>query len=198
MTSVFSKKPAYKFGSRRAVPFSSRKDVDENGEPRVAPEVVPPTYEQVWSKLLGWQTRRDHSCNELEAKLRQFGAEAEHIERALARLTELGLQSDDRFADALVRTQLARGRGQRAIKQTLQQRGIGADHTALQTQTADTDWVLHAQETLQRRFGTSPPADQKAKARQVRFLQYRGFSLGQALSAINSQTSDDIDYEFDE
>lgn len=214
---VFSKKPASKPWGARA---SQRKpgaacgarDADrlENGSSASSttdspeseddePVAVPLTYAQVWNKLLGWQARRDHSQAELNTKLRQFGADGEQIERALARLTEVGLQSDDRFADSLVRSQLLRGRGQRSIKQTLQQRGIAADHPALEEQTADIDWIAKAQELLQRRFGQQLSREQKDKARQVRFLQYRGYSLGQALSAINalSHSRDDDGFSLD-
>lgn len=146
--------------------------------------VAPLTAEQLWSRVLGWQARREHSRAELEAKLRQIDADPGLIESALDRLAELGLQNDDRFAESLVRGQLQRGRGQRMIRQTLQQRGIAADHPALAEQTESVDWVEQARHLLARRFGDPLPGDAREKARQVRFLQYRGFSMGQALSAI--------------
>lgn len=145
-----------------------------------------PTADQLWSKVLGWQSRREHSRAELTGKLAALGADASQIDTVLVRLGELGLQNDDRFADMLVRSQLRRGRGQRVIRQTLQQRGIASDHPALAWQTADVDWVAQARELLVRRFGESLSGEPRDKARQVRFLQYRGYSLSQALSAIAS------------
>ena len=50
----------------------------------------------------------------------------------------------------------------------------------------DTDWTLKAQELLQRRFGANLSRDAKEKARYIRFLQYRGFSMGQAIAAMQA------------
>lgn len=148
--------------------------------------VEPLTAEQLWSKVLYWQARREHSRVELEAKLRHFDADDAIIESLLNRLSELGLQNDDRFAESLVRSQLQRGRGQRMIRQALQQRGIAADHPALAEQAETVDWVDQARQLLIRRFGEPLSREDKERARQVRFLQYRGFSLSQALDAIQS------------
>lgn len=178
MNRAFSKKPASKrtaFGRP-----ASGVMTDDEAEPVVM------TSQQVWNKALSLQGRREHSRVELTQKLKLFGASAVQIEETLVRLAEYSLQSDDRFAESLVRSQLLRGRGQRAIKQVLQQRGLDAEHPALAEQTVDTDWTLKAQELLQRRFGANLSRDAKEKARYIRFLQYRGFSMGQAIAAMQA------------
>ncbi|MES2909092.1 MAG: regulatory protein RecX [Pseudomonadota bacterium] len=187
MSRAFSKKPA----SKRAA--FGRPASGAWGDDEAEPVVI--TSQQVWNKALSLQGRREHSRVELTQKLKLFGASAVQIEEALVRLAEYSLQSDDRFAESLVRSQLLRGRGQRAIKQVLQQRGLDAEHPALAEQTVDTDWTLKAQELLQRRFGVNLSRDAKEKARYIRFLQYRGFSMGQAIAAmqagLRSEVADD-------
>ena len=173
MSRAFSKKPV----SKQAA--AGMRGDDEHG-----PVVI--TSQQVWNKALYLQGRREHSRVELTQKLRLFGASADQIEETLVRLAEYSLQSDDRFAESLVRSQLLRGRGQRAIRQALQQRGLDAEHPALAEQTVNTDWTLKAQELLQRRFGVNLSRDAKEKARYIRFLQYRGFSMGQAMAAMQA------------
>lgn len=173
MNRTFSKKPASK------QPVSGTWGDDE-----AEPVVI--TSQQVWNKALSLQGRREHSRAELTQKLRLFGASAVQIEETLVRLAEYTLQSDDRFAESLVRSQLLRGRGQRAIKQVLQQRGLDAEHPALAEQTVDTDWTQKAQELLQRRFGVNLSREAKEKARYIRFLQYRGFTMGQAIAAMQA------------
>lgn len=173
MSRAFSKKPASKRPASGA--WS-----DDEAEPVVI------TSQQVWNKALSLQGRREHSRIELTQKLKLFGASTVQIEETLARLAEYSLQSDDRFAESLVRSQLLRGRGQRAIKQVLQQRGLDAEHPALAEQTVDTDWTLRAQELLRRRFGENLSREAKEKARYIRFLQYRGFSMGQAIAAMQA------------
>jgi len=173
MNRAFSKKPASKAAAGLAW-----------GDDDTEPVVI--TSQQVWNKALSLQGRREHSRVELTQKLKVFGASADQIEETLVRLADYSLQSDDRFAESLVRSQLLRGRGQRAIKQVLQQRGLDAEHPALAEQTVDTDWTLKAQELLLRRFGVNLSREPKEKARYIRFLQYRGFSLGQAIAAMHT------------
>lgn len=119
-------------------------------------------------------------------KLVQLGVDELLIEQGLAKLRDYELQDDDRCAAGIVRSQLQRGRGRRAIVQRLQQKGLAADHPALAEQTEDLNWVEEATELLQRRFGGTITDDPKAQAKQVRFLQYRGFSLSQAIEAMKS------------
>ena len=129
MNRAFSKKPASKrtaFGRPASGVMS-----DDEAEPVVM------TSQQVWNKALSLQGRREHSRAELTQKLKLFGASVVQIEETLVRLAEYSLQSDDRFAESLVRSQLLRGRGQRAIKQVLQQRGLDAEHPALAEQTVE-------------------------------------------------------------
>jgi len=175
MSRMFTKKPA----------SESATCPDETSGPAVL------TPEQLWARALSWQTRREHSRAELAEKLARLGAEADQVEAVLARLGELGLQSDDRFADLLVRGQLRRGRGQRLIRQTLQQRGIAPDHPALLAQGAAVDWVEQARALLVRRFGEDLSREPRERARYVRFLQYRGFSLAQSLAAMGAGDPDD-------
>lgn len=152
------------------------------------------TAEQVWSRLLAWQTRREHTQYELREKLAQLGVAETVAEQGLAKLQEYGLQDDDRCAEGIVRGQLQRGRGRRAIAQRLQQKGLSADHAALAEHTDRINWVDAASELLQRRFGlhnaesVGDPAElAKAQAKQIRFLQYRGFSLHQAIEAVKAR-----------
>ncbi|MBT8092507.1 MAG: RecX family transcriptional regulator, partial [Gammaproteobacteria bacterium] len=46
------------------------------------------------------------------------------------------------------------------------------------------DWTEMAREIRARKFGRARPADFKDKARQMRFLQYRGFESEQIQAAM--------------
>lgn len=154
-------------------------------EPDAAAEIVAVLLpEQAWSRVLVWQTRREHSRSELTNKLLRLGADEALIERLLVRLADLGLQSDERVAEGVVRAQLQRGRGLRIIRQALQRKGVEADAEVLSALDQSQDWVGTARGLLVRRFGEQPPGDAREQAKRVRFLQYRGFSLDQALTAL--------------
>jgi regulatory protein len=53
------------------------------------------------------------------------------------------------------------------------------------------DWAATARELRRRRFGVSPPGDYPERARQARFLQYRGFTAEQIRAALGP--GEDID-----
>lgn len=164
--------------------FSRKKPASEAGDAEAL------TREQLWNRLLAWQTRRDHSRVELQQKLLALGADASACEALLQRLAELGLQNDDRYAGALVRSQLSRGRGPQALRQTLRQKGLATDHPALEAQTAELDWAAQAEQLIRRRLGARALSDPREQARQLRFLQYRGFSTGHAVQAIRAILAD--------
>lgn len=118
--------------------------------------------------------RREHSRAELEGKLGPHGTDQE-ISDALDHLTELGLLSDQRFAEAWLRSKSARFGGPR-LRRDLMQRGIDPDiiEEAIQSEPLEDEYERACQ-IWRTRFGT-PSSDRKEWARQARFLQGRGFS----------------------
>ena len=132
-----------------------------------------------------WLARRDLSRAEIAQRLRRRGIEDDAIAHALDELAAAGYLSDARYAHAVVAQRKGRF-GKRAIVHTLKERGIAAaDAAAALTQLADVDEVEEAAALWQRRFGAAP-RDDREKARQVRFLQARGYSLSTALKVLRS------------
>jgi regulatory protein len=129
--------------------------------------------------------RRDYSRSELEYRLRTRGIAASDIARTLDDFERLGYLSDARYAEALVR-QRAGHLGSRAIAANLRERGIGADdaNDALQS-LAERDELADAQALWSRRFGR-PPTDDRDKARQLRFIVARGYSLSIAFKVLKA------------
>lgn len=137
------------------------------------------------ARAIALLARREYSRAELRAKLggerSRSCADADgdpnvaEIDTLLDELAALGYLSDARFAQAMVR-QKSSGYSKRAIGASLKARGVeGATVAdALAGSGIDDDDAMVA--LWRRRFGT-PPANDKEKARQVRFLQARGFSL---------------------
>ena len=118
--------------------------------------------------------RRDHSRAELATKLADHG-DADEVEAVVARMGELGLQSDSRYAEAFVRGKAARfGAGR--LRNELARRGIARELIEQVLDGADAEPEIdRARAVLRGRFAT-PPADAREWARQARFLQTRGFA----------------------
>jgi len=131
--------------------------------------------------------RREHSQQELHRKLVNKGFEPADIKPALATLTHEGLLSDERFTEAFINSRLKRGSGPVKIANELQQRGISDELVNSYLDERDRQWAESAVAVRVKRFGTEPPEDFKERARQMRFLQYRGFTLQQIQYAVGEE-----------
>lgn len=112
---------------------------------------------------------------------------AEEIRSILDDFERRGWLSEARFVEASV-NRLSRRYGPRRIEQTLRERGasdasIEAARPYLKSQAEAT-----ARAALKRRF-PEPPQDAAQRARQVRFLQGRGFDYD-VIRKVLSQTND--------
>ena len=131
-------------------------------------------------------SRREFSRQELEKRLRTYSETPGEVEALLDDLSERGWLSDARYAEAVVRKrsgQFAR----RAIAQELKQAGVAlevTDAALSQNVTDDPDAEFSEALALCQRKFRRPAVDQKEKARQIRFLQSRGYSIGVALRVL--------------
>jgi regulatory protein len=126
-------------------------------------------------RAVGMLARREYSRAELAARLAAGGGNRDEIDPVLDELERAGYLSDARFASAVVR-QKSGGYAKRAIAHALREKGVAAPaaQEALATLDGD-DEYSQALALWQRRFGKAP-ADEREKARQVRFLVSRGYA----------------------
>jgi regulatory protein len=134
------------------------------------------------ARAIGLLARREYSRSEMRQKLLsgQGGKAAlpptgDEVDALLEELVSLGYLSDGRFAKSVVR-QKSGAFSQRFIAQSLKAKGVTGEAAdeALAGNESDDQATLVA--LWRRRFGAAP-ANDREKARQVRFLQSRGFSL---------------------
>jgi regulatory protein len=119
---------------------------------------------------------REHSAWELEQKLQKKFDDCTLVAQVITDLTARDLQNDERFAEAFVKMRIRQGKGPVRIQYDLREKGIAADLIAIVLDDSNSLWLGLAQEVRIRRFGEKVPCDHKDKAKQMRFLQYRGFS----------------------
>ena len=132
--------------------------------------------------------RREHSASELRSKLQQHDHNESDIEKTLHWLQSNDLQSDQRFTQSYVRHRSPRGCGELRIRQELKQRGVDDTLIAEVFAAAEIDWFALAVAVRCKRFGEAIPADFKERAKQLRFLQYRGFTHEQITESFNHNT----------
>lgn len=140
--------------------------------------------------------RREHSTAEATSALLRKGYEAAAVATTIAELQQERLLDDVRYAESLVRMLIGRGQGPQRVRHALLEAGITADAATAALDTAP-DWSLLAADVRRRKFGSRIPTDWPAKARQMRFLQYRGFSKDHIASALGGSGVDDPEFAQD-
>jgi regulatory protein len=133
--------------------------------------------------------RREHSTAEASAALLRKGYDADVVANTIAELQQERLLDDARYAEMLVRMLTGRGQGPQRVRHALQEAGIPAEGIAAALDTAP-DWSELAADVRRRKFGAHVPRDWPGRARQMRFLQYRGFSKDHIASALGGSGAD--------
>lgn len=126
--------------------------------------------------------RREHGRTELERKLAGRGFDAALVAAALDELEREGKLSTSRFVETFVRSRVAKGQGPVRIRAELAERGISGESAEHTLQSAAVDWLAATRAARRKRFGPELPRDYRERARQARFLAYRGFD-GAAIRA---------------
>jgi regulatory protein len=130
--------------------------------------------------------RREHSVTELKNKLLKANFDIDDIYKVIAKLTETELQSDERFAENYLRYRSQRGFGFQRIRLELKERGVTDDIIHDTLHEADIDWFSLAASARCKRFGEQIPGTIQDRAKQQRFLQYRGFTHEQITESFNT------------
>ena len=118
-------------------------------------------------------TRRDYSRAELQKKLAAHAESAEELASVLDTLQGERLLSDHRYATQRVTARAGRY-GDARLKQELRLKGVSDDDIAAALPEGG-DETERCLAVWQRKFG-QPAQTPEERAKQMRFLQYRGFS----------------------
>lgn len=121
--------------------------------------------------------RREHSAFEIRDKLLKREFAEEEVMRAIAELKQGGWLSDERFAEAYIRMRQVKGFGPVRIAMELNERGVDERIVERYLHANNADWQQILQQQYQKKYRNKPVADYNDKAKRIRFLQYRGFTL---------------------
>lgn len=131
--------------------------------------------------------RREHGTAELQRKLEQRGFPADRVAEALSVLRAQGLLNDNRYAESAVRQHVLRGHGPIRIRAELRAHGLQAEAVERALDAAAVNWAQLARAVRRKRFGRAAPKTQAERAKQGRFLQYRGFDSEQIRAALRPE-----------
>lgn len=136
------------------------------------------------TRALRYLSIREYSRKELAQKLAPHASSDDDLDTLLQWLQEQGFLSEERFVDTYVRRQSARYGSMRILRELEATHGL--DESALRHAQAEMqiDEFERARRVWQKKFGRKP-SDMREKARQIRFLQYRGFSADTIRQVMN-------------
>ena len=134
-------------------------------------------------------TRKEYSKKDLIEKLALYAENREEVLILVDELSRENYQSDQRVAEMVVRSQIRKGKGPNRIKLALRAKSI--DKELAQNDMNEIDWYEEAYQLKVKKYGVDVSKDPKIKAKQIRFLQYRGFEMDAIMKAISRKNRDD-------
>ena len=160
-----------------------------NAEQDLAPKPQGLTGTRLRSYAFAVLTRKEYSKAVLFVQLLTYAQSREEVLILVDELSANNYQSDQRVAEMTVRSQVRRGKGPNRIKLALRAKQL--DKALVQEDIAEIDWYEQAYQLKVKKYGTEVSKDPKIKAKQIRFLQYRGFEMDAIMKAISKKSSDD-------
>jgi regulatory protein len=136
---------------------------------------------------------REHSTEELRRKLIHKGYPADKIEPVIQKLAGKRLISDQRFTTHFIHHHAKRGQGPVRIRAALRQQGVADSQIEEALRSTEVDWLQLAREVRRRKFGATAPRSLGERAKQARFLQYRGFDAEQLRAAFRDESGEGDD-----
>lgn len=161
-------------------------------------------------------SRREYGRAELKQKLLDKEQDPDSIDTLLDEFAQKGYQSDYRTTLMLIRESIRKGRGRGRIRQEFYKKNIDMPSNIdelidmANTESEEfsefvdedenslvegVDWLKLAVTARTKKYGDHIPTEQKEKAKQLRFLQYRGFNGDVCFQALN-YTLDTLDERF--
>ena len=146
--------------------------------PQVAKEI-----KEVCLRLLAL---REHSQQELLAKLALRGFDRDDAQPVLDELAEQGWQDDLRYAESYARFRILKGYGPIRVSYELKQNGIAAFDLEGIVQQEAGSWMALLEQVYSKKYTDDAALERNEWAKRSRFLLQRGFS-GAMISALFDQ-----------
>ncbi len=133
-------------------------------------------------------TRKEYSKADLISKLSEHAQNKQEVITLVEELAQENYQSDQRVAEMTVRSQIRKGKGPNRIKLALRTKQL--NKALVQDDLEEIDWYEQAYQLKIKKYGPEVAKDPKIKAKQIRFLQYRGFEMDAIMKAIKRKENE--------
>ncbi len=130
-------------------------------------------------------SRREHSAFEIRDKLHRRDFDEAEIEQTIIELQQGDWLSDERFTEAYIRMRQQKGFGPVRISIELNERGVKEHIADDYLHIDDEAWLEILEQQYLKKYKNKAIEDYNDKAKRIRFLQYRGFTLDLIYQVIN-------------
>jgi len=122
-------------------------------------------------------SRREHSTYEIRDKLLQRDFDEAEVEQALIELQQGDWLSDERYAEAYIRMRQQKGFGPIRIANELNERGVKDSIVETYLYAGEENWRQTLIKLYEKKYRNRAVEDYNDRAKRIRFMQYRGFTL---------------------
>ncbi|MBG6243311.1 MAG: regulatory protein RecX [Candidatus Symbiopectobacterium sp. Dall1.0] len=129
--------------------------------------------------------KKDYSSGSLRRLLSKLTEKEEDVDRVVRRLSDNHYLNDTQLINNLIDKHIKKLHGPTRIKQEIRQKGFPQELIEQKIESSGIDWYSMAKEARIRKFSETPPTEQKEKAKQIRYLQYKGFSMDMIFEAFS-------------
>ena len=126
-------------------------------------------------KAMDYLSRREYGFYELVEKVVLYGFLEETALFAVEKLASEGLQDDKRYVESFIQSRINQGKGPLRIQQELQHRKVSDNLINDAINETTENWFKLAEKVRLKKFGSKIPLDFQKKAKEMKFLKYRGF-----------------------
>lgn len=165
--------------------FNAQDENSFNAEQDLAPKPKGLTGTRLRSYAFAVLARKEYSKTDLIEKLATWAQDRDEVLTLVEELSANHYQSDQRVAEMTVRSEVRKGKGPNRIKLALRAKHL--DKELVREDIAEIDWYEQTYQLKVKKYGTEVSKDPKIKAKQIRFLQYRGFEMDAIMKAISKK-----------
>jgi regulatory protein len=145
--------------------------------------------ESLRARALKLLARREHTRAELARKLSLHAEDPAEIDGVLDDFEKRGWLSEGRVVEQVVHARRSRF-GAKRIEHELIRKGVSQEAVAAAVPALKAGELDAARDVWHRKFGSRPPRGAADRARQVRFLQGRGFDFEVIMKVIKDRDED--------
>jgi regulatory protein len=143
-------------------------------------------------RALRFLSRREHSRQELRKKLLSYEQDPTQLEDLLDKLEKNKWLSNDRYAESLVRRKSERFGALRIVDE-LKQQAISTETIERLKMTLKESEPERAWSLWSKKYGPDIQSEPKERAKQIRYLVSKGFSMDLVLKIVSGRYRPEID-----